>query len=702
MSTVEEQTKLRATGRLGSVLAIITTARFRIYVACTLLAVVASYLLGKEMMWDNLDYHLYAGFSALHGRFGRDYFAAGVQSYLNPYVYAPFYALVRSGLPALWVASALAVVQSGILWLTYELAIAVSPRESSRVCIVAGACAALLALANPILIDQFGSSYADITTSEIVLGGWLLLVYALRTPAAGRVVWAGLLLGAASGLKLTNSVHALSACVLLFFLPVPWRRKVRLSLGFIAAAAASFAAVVVPWAIRLEQHFGNPFFPLLNNIFRSPQFPAVPLVDFRFVPGSIAAALWRPFEMVLPITFVDDEFSSPDLRYALLLVLAVIWAILWGWRRFHRAAESTMAPRGGSENHALIALASAFLVDWVLWLRISGNGRYFLAMACVAGVLGVVLAFRILARQPRFLGILLGAMFAIQGVQLAFGASYRTSVPWDGGSWFEVSVPAVLKSIPNLYFLIGEESESFIAPFLAKGSGFVNLDGDYVLGPGGANGARIQSLIDEYGSHMRVAVMANKFELSPPKELSDVADVDDALAPFGLRADTDDCATITVRDMRFPWQNVLPGTLPLNLPQIKARMMRVPESADGFLLTCRVVHDPAARLALAAAEREPDLVFNRMEKECPRLFQPPHPVTEIFGDNRRGYLWMRKYPGTNLSAVLSHGSLRLVDGARGGRPLNLGSETDWARGPVPITCGREGELYYARVASSSR
>lgn len=700
MSTVEQRAKLMATGRLGSLLAITTTARFRIYVACTLLAVIASYLLGKEMMWDNLDYHFYAGFSALHDRFGRDYFAAGVQSYLNPYIYAPFYALARSGLPALWVASVLAVVQSGILWLTYELAIAVSPCESSRARIVAGACAVLLAATNPILIDQFGSSYADVTTSEIVLAGWLLLIYALQRPTAWRVIWAGLLLGAASGLKLTNSVHALSACALLFFLPVPWRRKGRLALGFIAASAASFAAVVVPWAIRLEQHFGNPFFPLLNNVFRSPQFPAVPLVDFRFVPSSLAAALWRPFAITLPVTFVDDEYSSPDLRYALLLVLAVVWALLWGWRQFHRRAESSMTPGRGSANRALVALASAFLVDWVLWLRISGNGRYFLAMACVAGVLGIMLAFRILAPQPRFLGILLAVVFAVQGVQLAFGTGYRTSVPWDGGSWFEVSTPPALKSSPDLYFMIGEESESFIAPFLAKGSGFVNLDGDYVLGPSGANGERIQSLIHEYGSHMRVAVMASKFELSPPKELPDVAHVDDTLAPFGLRADTDNCATITVRDMRFPWQNVLPGTLPLNLPQIKARMMRVPVSPDGFLLTCRVVPDPAARLALAAAEREPDLVFNRMENECPRLFQPPHPVTEIFGDSRRGYVWMRKYPGTNLTAVLSQGSLRLVNGTRGGRPLNLGSESDWVRGPVPLACGREGELYHARVSSS--
>jgi hypothetical protein len=278
-------------------------------------------------------------------------------------------------------------------------------------------------------------------------------------------------------------------------------------------------------------------------------------------------------------------------------------------------------------------------------------------------------------------------------VQLSLGTKYRISVPWDEGSWFEVSVPAALKRTPALYFTIGEESESFVAPFLGNRSAFVNLDGDYVLGPGGANGAHIRSLIQEYAGHIRVAVMASIYERSSAKGLSDVAHVDDTLAPFGLRVDAGDCSTVTVRDLRFRWQTVLPGTLPIRLPQLNARVLRVPVSPDGYLVTCRVVPDPGAPLALRAAEREPDLVFDRMENECPQLFQPPHPVTEVYGDTRNGYIWMRKYPGTNVTAVLSEGYLRLVDGARGGRPVGLGTESGWAKGPVPFACEGRRKLY---------
>jgi hypothetical protein len=673
--------------------------RLWVYAVLTLLAVLVNYLLGKEMMWDTLDYHFYAGFSALHDRFGRDYFAAGVQTYFNPYVYVPFYALVRTGLPSLVVASLLAVAQSVIFWITYELALAVAPADEPRWRLAAAACAALLAFANPILIDQLGSSYADITTSEIVLAAWLLLIHAVRTPGAWRIAAAGLLLGLASALKLTNSLHALSACVLLLFLPTSWRGKLRSGLAFGAAMTLGFALVAVPWAIRLEHHFGNPFFPLFNSVFRSPQFPTTPMLDYRFVPDSLREALMRPFAIVAPVTFVDDEYAAPDLRYALLLVLAVSMLVRWVWKRMRSVPGAPAVPTDRQSLRALTALGCAFLIDWSLWLTISGNGRYFLAMACVAGILAVGLAFRLLRARPKALGYLMVALFAAQVLQLVLGASFRLPAAWDGGPWFEITVPPALRKAPDLFFSVGEESNSFIAPYLARGSGFVNLDGDYVLGPQGANGAHIERLVHRYAGHLRVAELESQFDFSKGGGLPDLAHVDDTLAPFGLRSDAGDCSTIIIHDVRHRWRKVLPGTLPIHLAQLQGRILRVPVSPDGYLVTCRVVPDPASRVKLAQAQREPDLAFDRLESECPRLFQPPHPVTEAYGDSRRGYLWMRKYPGTNLAILISGGSIRFVDGARGGRPDMLGRESDWARGPVPVVCGRRGESYFARLVS---
>lgn len=663
------------------------SARLWVYLCCTALAVLVSYLLGKEMMWDTLDYHVYAGFSALHDRFGMDYFAAGTQSYFNPYAYIPFFALVRSGMPALWAASILAAMQSVIFWLTYELALVVAPSEEPRGRLAMGMCATLLAVANPILINQLGSSYVDILTAELALAGWLLLTRAVRAPRAALVVAAGLLLGLATALKLSNATHAIAACVLLLFLPCAWRGRVRFALGFGGALALGFVIVTAPWAIQLQHHFGNPFFPLLNSVFRSPQFPTTPMMDERFVPGSLGAALWRPFAIATPVTMVDDEYATPDLRYALLLGFAILLLARWGWRRL-RGLSGRPAPTGDAGAwRASIALGCAFLSDWILWLRLSGNGRYFMAMACIAGVLAIAFAFRAFGARPKVLGYLLLAVFAVQGLQLFAGSRYRLPVAWDGGPWFEVSVPPALATEPNLYLTLDEESNSYIAPFLASGSGLVNLEGDYVLRPDGPNGARVASLIRKYWPHIRVTEFDERFVGAGAAKLPHPAHVDDTLSQFGLRADTADCATIPVHDMRPAWRNILPGTLPIKLPPIKGGMLRIPESPTAYVVTCRVVKGPGRSAEAVDAERAADLVFDRLEDACPELFRPKRLATEMWGDGHTGYMWIRKYQSTSLVALIVHGSVELVDGARGGRPDVLGRESDWLRAPQPLTCG---------------
>ena len=154
-----------------------------------------------------LNYHLYLGFSALNDRFGQDYFAAGALSYLNPYAYVPFTAMVRAGLPALAIGSIFAAVHSIILWLTFELGVAVCPSKDSRTRVLAGGCAIALAFMNPILMQQIGSCFAgDIffTTAELALGGWLLLASAVQSPRISRVFWGGLILGASSALKFSK------------------------------------------------------------------------------------------------------------------------------------------------------------------------------------------------------------------------------------------------------------------------------------------------------------------------------------------------------------------------------------------------------------------------------------------------------------------------------------------------------------------
>lgn len=682
---------------LAAVTAAFATPRPAVYLACTLVSLLISYLLGKDMMWDTLDYHLYAGFSALHDRFGQDYFAAGAQSYFNPYVYVPFCLLATSKISALAAAFIFAALQSGVLWLTYELALAAAPEATPRMRIAIGICAVLLALANPILVNLFGTSSTDVITAELVLAGWLLLARVLRAPSRARLVWAGLLLGAASALKLTNSVHALSACLILLFLPGTWRMRLRYALFCGFAMACGFLLLAVPWAIHLEQHFGNPLFPLLNGVFRSPQFPTNGTLDLRFVPSSLGEALWRPFAIAAPVSMVDDEFAAPDLRYAVLAVVLVLALLRWSWlwlKSPARSAGSAVTPKSPS---VLVALGSGFLIDWVLWLTASGNGRYFIAMACVAAVLAVALLFRLPTARAKLRNYLVAMILVAQALEVCAGAAYRDHVGWDGGPWFEISAPTTLATQPDLYFAFEEQSNSFVIPFLARTSGFINVDGDYVLDSRGANGLHVQELIRKYSPHLRTLVLQPSTDIHEGAWPPDLSHENDTLEHFGLRVDTGDCQRIKIRDIQGPWTESLTDDPPAVGRGVESQIARVAQPTEGFLVTCRVVPATSSDSSLIANERRANLVFDRLERACPNLFQPAGSVTLDFGDARQGYSWMRRYGATGLSTVIMDGIVKFIDPIRGGPAVYLGREADWGRSPLALSCWRRDERYHAAL-----
>lgn len=651
--------------------------RLPVYAACTALALAITYCLGKDVPWDELDYHIYAGLSACNDRFAQDYFAAGPQSYFNPYPYAPLYAMLRAGLSSLAIGTLWALFDSTMLWLTYELALAVCPLAEPRSRAAFGLCAVALALVNPVLLQQIGSSYSDITTGVLALGGWLLLVTVVRAPRRAPLLGAAALLGAATALKLTNAVHALAATVMLLALPVPPRTKVRYAAAYALAGIAVFAIVAAPWAYRLERAFGNPFFPLFNDLFRSPHFITQPLRVVRFIPASLPEALSRPFAMLDPTPGVHEESRAPDGRYALLLILACLLPLTWLWRR--RAAAASPAPASAPwAARVLAALGCAFAVDWALWLWTSGNGRYALAPACAAAVLIVALLLLLTGRRPsRWIALALTAC-GLQAFNLYMNSTglRHFALPWDRGPWLTVELPQALAAEPALYLSIGANSNAYLAAYVSKQAGFINFTGYYPIRATGAGGARVQALIRRYAPHLRVLTTGDRL-YDDLKHLPNVSDVNGALARFGLRADPGDCATIAVYGSQ-PGANPAVGVI--------------------HLVTCRVVPGASADDApQPAALKAADLVFDRLEAACPELFDPSGALTEF--RNRR---YERVYLNTDVFAWISRGYVKIWNPISADGPIFLGAEADWLRAPQRVVCGRRAGHDFARVVGADQ
>lgn len=661
-----------------------------VYAACTVFAVAANYVFGKEMAWDLLHYHFYAGFSALNDRFEQDYFAAGPIAYFNPYAYVPFYVLVKLGLPALAVGSILAIVHSVVLWLTYELGCRVSPSEHRTERFFFGLCVTVLAFMNPVLLQQIGTSFSDVTTTVLVLGGWLLLVQAVLRPRTKLVIFAAVLLGIATALKPTNGLYAVAACFLVVSLPLPFAARVRSLTCFAATLAASFVLTGLPWSIRLARRFGNPMFPFLNSVFKSPEIPIGSAKHYRFIPDSLTDALLRPFAMTGTDNMIAEELAAPDVRYALLLIVFLTSVIAWIWRsRRHTAISPTTTAASKSVDRALIGLGLGFTFAWIVWLDNSGNIRYFLPMASVATVLAVALLFRLLVNHTFGRNGILLALLVAQGTALVLETEYRwNKAPWDG-QWFNVDVPAKLANEPNLYLSIGAQSNSFVVPFLAKESGVINFAGGYPLGPDGANASHVRTMIARSTPHLRVLVGGDQIYADSALLAPRQSDVDDALSTFGLRVDMSDCETISVQGLRpmvwWPMESSAPApTAPAGKFKYISR-----------LASCHLVADTRDRSPDIAARRAVDVVLDRLEDACPALFQPRRPQSEHING-----VWLRVYPATDLAASVDRGQVSYFSTLGGPRGIAVGSEEAWARAPLQLQCGRRDGRYYARLTQA--
>jgi hypothetical protein len=248
-----------------------------------------------------------------------------------------------------------------------------------------------------------------------------------------------------------------------------------------------------------------------------------------------------------------------------------------------------------------------------------------------------------------------------------------------------VAVPQALRTEPNLYLTIGMET-SFIAPYLGAGAGLINFSGGYALGPTGANGARISALIGRYAPHVRVLIRGARLYENEEKGESRRAQVDTALERFHLRVDTSACETITLTD---------PSPDPIRAAESSTPVAETP--GDTFsLVSCHLIPDSADHTAQIAQQLAADVVLDRLEDACPKIFQPRRPLSE-----HRGRSWVRYYGNTDVSAWVSDGWVKFYQSQRGTFRVFVGRDSDWARAPQRVSCGRRDGLYFAKVLGSN-
>jgi hypothetical protein len=354
----------------------------------------------------------------------------------------------------------------------------------------------LIAAVGPMTLSEVGTSFADILTALPILAGCILILSADGSHR-GRYVLAGLLIGAAVGLKLTNVVYALGAAAAVLAASRPLKATFCLGLGGAVGALATGGA----WGLMLWREMGNPIFPLFNAVFQSPELVPTNIMDWELLPRGILDALAYPFYWLVGDNR-SSEYPFRDARFAVATVLIVL------------GIGRSLVTRTDIFTRRDTQFLLFFAVSYAAWLAVFSIQRYAIVLELLCAPLIVLLIARCLAGTPGSASLRVSSLRIMNAVMLTIAlavALWSQPGDWFRRPWSNPYNPTISKSLeqPAIYLLL-DKPLAYIAPRLPPQSRFY-LIADIALPimPGGKFDRRIRAGLNDpppggtWGLHTR-------------------------------------------------------------------------------------------------------------------------------------------------------------------------------------------------------
>ncbi|WP_048845539.1 hypothetical protein [Acetobacter indonesiensis] len=220
-----------------------------------------SVLRRQDTNGDVWNYHLYNAYALLSNRLGYDLGPAGAHSYLNPYLDVAFYLATRHLNPYL-----LAYIMGALQGLVAYPIMYISKYfiENKKIQL---AITALCCFGSTFFVGELGSSMHDNITSVFILSSLCFILYGLGKNEYKYISISGLVIGVASGLKLTSALYI---PVFLSIILIYYSKKVKESFCFCLTTVTGLLISTGWWCYKLYIVYGSPLFPFFNNIFHSP------------------------------------------------------------------------------------------------------------------------------------------------------------------------------------------------------------------------------------------------------------------------------------------------------------------------------------------------------------------------------------------------------------------------------------------------
>jgi hypothetical protein len=488
--------------------------------------------LGQDANWDLRNYHWYNAYAFLHGRFGFDLVPAQTPTFYNPVLDAPFF-LLANHVSAKAADYILGFTQGFNFVPLFMLAYASLTASNSWRKTAASAALALLGMLGGGGIALIGTTFYDNVTSlglfasallVIRFREWLMMMPVKR--AFGLALLFGLPSGLMMGLKLPSVIFCVGFCFGILGMGGSFRRLLIISFAFGLGVLLGAAISLGYWAWFLEAHFGDPFFPYFNEIFKSPLAPLNSARDEQFIPHGFWNNLLFPF-LFAKSPYMIGEIEWRDWRVPILYALLPAVIVL-------RLVFGRVRGKDLIEAHAARYLLGAAAITYIVWLRMFSIYRYAVPLEMLAPLLIAMAADGFPLKRP-YRAALAVCLLLIVAVSVEPGNWTRRSAWLD--HFVEVKVPALPDHADLMILMAGIEPYAHVIPAFPPDIPFVRIQSNFTSPERNVGFNRI----------IRSHVESHKgpFMLLVPSW--EVSAGDEALAAYDLARAPESCQTVVDR-----------------------------------------------------------------------------------------------------------------------------------------------------------
>lgn len=399
-----------------------------------------SLLRRQDTNGDVWNYHLYNAYAWFNGRLGYDLGPAGAHSYLNPYLDSLFYFAILHLNPFV-VAFLFGFLQGLVAFPIMYIARFFIKEKIHQFVLTAICC-----FGSTFFIGELGSSMHDNLIAVPILMSFCCVLKAIVEKENKALIFSGLLIGAATGLKLTSALYI---PVFLVLISLFYGRRIVGAFSFLSSSFLTLMASSGVWYYKLYILFGNPLFPFFNNIFRSPYAS----LDKNATRDMMFFQFHGLEKVIYPFYFADhiDRVVTASNDKAVVCYTALFCFVLFALYFAIKIAKFGFKSLLGSRDNILFLF---FFLSFYVWQYVFGVYRYFIPTDLICPIIFYVLIYEILNMQRT--PVYEPGKKACWAAAVLVAVSFVKGVPdWGRGSYshpyFEGNIPQEVKEADVLF-----------------------------------------------------------------------------------------------------------------------------------------------------------------------------------------------------------------------------------------------------------